>query len=245
MDFQLENELRTTRPDRLTWQKTIPTFHPESPEEAADLFTRAARYSQKLYISGFGNNIDPVGKPFADFLVLKSDRLNEIDNIEAADFYVTVGAGYPLKEINKELAGYNLWFPFGETNYPGSFGGAIAAGLSGFDGSHPIPLSRFLLSVTAVLPDSSIVRPGAATFKSVSGYDISRLFYNSWGLLGMLIKLSFRVLPLSKKQEYPHIVLNAMDRKRFLQNLQGATPSSELSRKIKTEYDPDNLLPVA
>lgn len=244
MVYQLENELRTACPDRLTWQKTIPTFHPESAADAADLFSRAARHGQKLFISGFGNNIDPVGKPFADYLVLKSDRLNEIDQVAAADFYVTVGAGYPVKEINKELAGHNLWFPFGATNYPGSFGGAVAAGVSGFDGTHLLPLSRFLLAVTAILPDSFIVRPGAATFKSVSGYDLARLFYNSWGQIGMLITMTFRVLPLSKKQEYHHLVLNAVDREDFLRRFQGTTPESALCRKIKAEYDPENHLPL-
>ena len=244
MDFQLENELRAAYPDRLTWQKTIPTFHPQSPKDAADLFVRAKQHNQKIYISGFGNNIDPVGKQFADLLVLKSDRLNTIAAIAAADFYVTVGAGYPLKEINKVLADHNLWFPLGDTNYPGSLGGAMAAGLSGFDGAHTVALSRSLLSVTAVLPDGSIVRPGAVTFKSVSGYDMSRLFFNSWGLLGMIITLSFRVLPLSKKQEAPHIVLNTADRNRFLEALQGPASLAGICRKIKAEFDPDNRLPV-
>lgn len=244
MNCQLENELRYNCPDRLTWQKSVPTFHPESGAEAAELFGRARGRQQKLFISGFGNNVDPVGPRFADILVMKSDRLNTLLTIEPADFYITVGAGYPLKEINKAITPEGLWFPFGDTNYPGSCGGAVTAGLTGHDGHHPVPLGRSLLALTAVLPDGSIVKPGAVTFKSVSGYDIARLFFNSWGMAGMAIALSFRVLPLSKKDETPPVRLLPLDREAFQNSLAGGSPLSEWCRRIKSAYDPDGVLPL-
>jgi len=244
MDARLEHDIDSAYPEGLTFQKTIPTFHPESPDEAADIFARATSAKQKIFIAGFGNNIDPVGEPFADLLVVKSDRLNSIIDIGDRDFYITVGSGYPLKEINHVLAEHNLWFPFADTNYPGSFGGALAAGLSGSDGHHAVPLSRHLLSVTAVLPDSSIVTPGALTFKSVSGYDISRIFFNSWGTLGFLTQLSFRALPLSKKAESPQIKLTNPDKNAFAVDMSSDSPLSHLCRKIKAEFDPDTILPI-
>jgi FAD/FMN-containing dehydrogenase len=241
---ELENEIREVYPEGLTWQKTIPTFHPESEEEAADVFRRAHNCGQKLFISGFSNIIEPVGDKFTDLLVIKADRLNYLREIAPQDFFITVGAGYPLLEINKAIADSNLWFPFSSTLYPGSFGGALASGLSGDDGSHPVPFSRYLLSILAVLPDGSIVKPGANTFKSVSGYDISRLFFNSWGALGMVVEMSLRVLPLSKQEESPRISLYPPDREGFVRQLQEDTPSAEFFRKIKDEFDPDLLLPV-
>ena len=241
---KLEHEIREAYPEGLTWQKTVPTFHPETAEEAADIFRRAAQVGQKLFISGFSNNIDPVGNEFTDLLVVKTDRLNYIGPVEAADFCVTVGSGYPLKEINIGIADDNLWFPFSQTDYPGSAGGALASGLSGNDGSQVIPLSRQLLSLTAVLPDGTIVKPGAKTFKSVSGYDIARIFYNSWGRLGIVTELSFRVLPASKKDQSPHLSISPPNRGAFEDKLQGTSSLSELCRKIKDEFDPNQLLPA-
>jgi len=241
---QLEKEIRDAYPDGLTWQKTIPTFHPESAEEASDIFRRAADHGQKLFISGYGNNIDPVGQQFNDLLVIQTDRLNRIIAIEAKDFRVTVGAGYPLKEINRVIAKDKLWFGFGDTNYPGSSGGALAAGLTGSDGRQDVPLSRYLLSVEVVLPDGAVVKPGAITFKSVSGYDISRIFFNSWGTLGLVTELSFRVLPLSKKDGSGRITLRPTDRQRFIDELKGNTSLSDMCRKIKAEYDPGGIFPL-
>lgn len=241
---QLENEIRDVYPDRLTWQKTVPTFHPESTDEVADIFRRARRHGQKLYISGFSNNVDPVGRAFAELLVIKADRLNYIARVAAEDFYITTGAGYPLIEVNRAVARYHLYFPFGATNYPGSCAGGLASGLAASDGHHTVPLSRYLLSVTAVLPDGSIVKPGALTFKSVSGYDISRIFYNSWGTLGMVTELSFRLLPTSRRGEMPHLILFPPARDTFVKELQSDTPLAELCRRIKREFDPDELLPL-
>lgn len=241
---QLEREITARRPDRLTWQKTIPTFHPESAEEAADIVNRAGRYGQRLFISGFANTVEPAGKSFADLLVLKADRLNAVFDINRRDFHLTVGAGFPVTEINRRLAIEGLWFPFGDTQYPGSFGGALATGLKGHDGVHVVPFSRHLLSVTAVLADGSIIRPGALTFKSVSGFDISRLFYNSWGYLGMVIKLSFRVLPSSRKNDdSAPLTLLPPDHDAFIKRMTGQEPSAELYRTIKNRFDPRGLLP--
>ncbi len=244
MNRQLENKIIASYPLGLTWQKTIATFHPESPDETADVFNRMRSAGQEGFISGFGNFIDPVGPDFAERLVLKTDRLNYIKEIGDKDFFVTVGAGYPLKELNKSLAEKNLWFPFGDTNYPGSCGGALAVGLAGSDGIHTVPFSRYLLSVIAVLPDGSIVSPGAVTFKSVSGYDISRIFFNSWGTLGMICELTLRVLPLSKKTEMPEIKLYASDRQAFVDELKGDGPLSKLCRNIKNEFDTEAILPI-
>lgn len=242
---QLEREIAARRPDRLTWQKTIPTFHPESPGEAADIVIEAGRYGQRLFISGFANMIDPSGNRFADLLVLKADRLNTIFDVNRRDFHITVGAGFPMAEINRRLVDEGLWFPFGDTQYPGSFGGALAAGLKGHDGVHIVPFSRHLLSVTAVLADGSIVHPGSLTFKSVSGYDISRLFYDSWGCLGMVIELSFRVLPVSRKnEESSPLTLFPPDHDAFIKQMTGQDPSAELYRTIKNRFDPQGLLPL-
>lgn len=244
MNNQLEKELNQAYPEGLTWQKSVPTFHVESADEAADIFKRVADHKDQVYISGFGNNIDPIGDKFEKLLVLKTDRLNHIIEVNRDDFFITVGAGYPLIEINHTLKEEKLWFPFGDTLYPGSFGGALASGLTAFDGAHDLPLMRSLLEVEAVLPDGSIVRPGAKTFKSVSGYDISRLFFNSWGVLGMVTHLSFRVLPLRKKDENYHLVLKPADYDRFKKDVKSDTPLGNMCRKVKSEYDPANLLPI-
>jgi len=162
--------------DRLTWQRGIPTFHPESVEEAAKVFRLANSGKQKLFVTGFGNNIDPIGERFDNLLALKSDRLNSIVQIVPGDYYVVVGSGYPLKQLNKALAEHNLFCPMSDLPYVGSVGGALAIGLCADYKGHALPISRYFIMGEIADPAGNILKPGSRCFKSVSGLDIVMIF---------------------------------------------------------------------
>jgi len=97
--------------DRLTFQKRLATFHPESAEEAARFIKAAGVEGQQLYITGYGNNIDPVGEKFADLVIVRTDRLNQVLEISETDLFIRVGAGFPLREINTILKERELYLP--------------------------------------------------------------------------------------------------------------------------------------
>ena len=232
--------------DRLTFQKSIATFHPDSAEEAACLFRLANAHSQPLYITGFGNNIDPIGEPFTSMLTVRTDRLNDLLAVQPEDFYVKVGAGYPLRELNTDLEPHGLFCPLADLPYVGSIGGAVAVNLSGQLGAHALPIKRYLIRAEVVLPEGSLVTPGSVCFKSVSGYDVVKLFAPSWGILGLVVSATLRVLPLSAKSEYTGLKLNAIDRNNFLAGLDAQNQDTDAvySRKIKQKLDPNNILPI-
>lgn len=232
--------------DRLTFQKTLPTFHPENAGEAAGLFKLANREQQKIYITGFGNNIDPVGDRFADLIVVRNDRLNQLLEIAPQDFYVKVGSGYPLRELNQHLAKHKLWMPHASLAYVGSIGGALAAGLSTELNGHDLPLKKYFIAAEIVTPTGEIITPGSSCFKSVSGYDVIKIFARSWGLLGFIVSATFRVMPESAAGEFAGMKLKEFDRRRFLEGLAEVSTETDAvyCRKIKAKFDPRNILPI-
>ncbi|MEW6412453.1 MAG: FAD-binding oxidoreductase [Candidatus Zixiibacteriota bacterium] len=232
--------------DRLTYQKSVPTFHPQSAEDAAALFRLANKHHQKLFITGFGNNIDPQGEPFTDMVSVRTDRLNRLIEVNADDFYVTVGSGFPLKEINLDLEEFQLWLPHSSLPYVGSVGGSIAAGLCAALDKHDLPLKKYFIKAEIVTPEGDIIKPGSACFKSVSGYDIVKIFFGSWGLLGLIINATFRVMPKSATGEFSSMKLKAIDRRPLLDVLDddNLDPDAVYSRKVKTKLDPNGVLPL-
>lgn len=231
--------------DRLTFQKGIPTFHPESSTEAATLFKLANTHKQQIYITGFGNNVDPVGEPFIHMLSVRTDRLNQIITVEPEDFYVVVGSGYPLREINYRLKRLNLYFPHSSLPYVGSVGGAVAVNLTGSLHNQDIPIKKYLLRAEIVTPEGDIIKPGSACFKSVSGYDVVKLFAGSWGLLGLLVTITLRVMPLAGAEDFSGMSQREINRDNFLSGLEQSTNEADkvYSRKIKAKFDPNNILP--
>ena len=232
--------------DRLTWQKGIATFHPESAEEAAALFKLANQKNHPLYITGFGNNIDPVGEPFNAMLSVRTDRLNRFIEVAAQDFAVTVGAGYPLRELNHRLKQDDLYLPHAALPYTGSIGGALAVGLCAELHGHDVPIKKYFVKAEIVTPEGDIITPGSACFKSVSGYDIVKIFSGSWGLLGLIVTATFRVMPLSGADDFVTMCQKGIDRKSFLDGLSESGNETDIiySRKIKEKFDPAGILPV-
>ena len=232
--------------DRLTWQKNVPTFHPENAEDASKLLKLANTNKQRLFITGFGNNIDPIGEPFESMLSIRTDRLNDLIELNAPDFYVKVGSGFPLRELEKELKAVSLFLPHSRLPYVGSVGGSIAVNLNAEMHGHDLPLRRYLIWAEVVTPQGDIIKPGSVCFKSVSGYDIVKLFAGSWGLLGLIVSAAFRVLPISAEQEYATLMQKDIERDKLLDSLKDANRATDAvySRKIKEKFDPAGVLPI-
>ena len=233
--------------DRLTYQKAIPTFHPESAKDASALFRLANKHSAKVFITGFGNNVDPQGERFADVVCIRTDRLNDVHALVLEDFYIEVGSGFPLLEINQIVRKRNLSvsLPHSLLPYVGSVGGAIAVGLSSELNGHDYPLKKYLLKAEFVTPEGEIIKPGSTCFKSVSGYDIVKIFAGSWGLLGLIISATFRLVPDELAPDFAGMKMKAIDRARFLRALNDKDATeSDYSRKIRARFDPNEVLPI-
>jgi FAD/FMN-containing dehydrogenase len=245
-DKSIKSILQEFPADRLTFQKGIATFHPESADDAARLFALANKIDQKLFITGFGNNIDPEGEKFRKLITIRTDRLNAILKIAPEDFYIVVGSGYPLSEINRVLYEHGLFMPHAGLPYAGSVGGALAAGLAANQGEHGLPIGRYFIMAEIVLPTGEIIKPGSVCFKSVSGFDIVKIFSPSWGLLGLIVSATLRVLPLSVREEYDNLKMKPIDYRAFcrLYNNPGADIAAQYSLKIKHKFDPKNILPL-
>jgi len=232
--------------DRLTYQKGVPTFHPESAAEAAKYLLLLNNHKRTTYITSFGNNIDPVGERFANMVTIRTDRLNQLIEVAPGDLYITVGAGYPLREINQHIASDNLYFPHSALPYVGSVGGALAVNLTAELNGHDLPIKKYFIKASIVLPTGETITPGSVCFKSVAGYDIVKLFAGSWGLLGLIVTATFRVLPTTAAHEYDSMRQNRIDRAHFLSGLVPANTDTDAvySRKVKEKFDPNGVLPI-
>ncbi len=232
--------------DRLTYQKGIPTFHPETSEDASLFFKLANKNKQTSFVTGFGNNIDPIGNKFGDLVTIRTDRLNQLLKVVPEDFYIVVGSGYPLREINLNLKRAGIYFPHSDLPYVGSVGGALAVGLSGELHKHEVPIKKYFIQAEIVTPLGEIIKPGSTCFKSVSGYDIVKIFSGSWGLLGLIVTATFRVMPITGADDFATMKQNKITRDGLLFALENSDNSDDAgySKKIKAKFDPENILPL-
>ena len=232
--------------DRLTYQKAIPTFHPESSQEAAAFIKLAAKHGQRVFITGFGNNVDPTGDRFRELVTIKTDRLNQLHEVSSPGLCVKVGAGFPLLEVNHELAPHGLFVPHSGLPYVGSVGGAVAVNLSAELHTVRLPLGRFVLQVEVVTGAGEILNAGSPRMKTVGGRDIAGIFAGSWGLLGLIVTVTLRAVPASAADDYAALKMHEVSRRGFVATGGSGAASSdqEYFRKIKSRFDPDGIFPT-
>jgi len=173
-------------------------------------------------------------------LFLKSNRLDKIKKVVAEDLYVILEPGFLLKDLNEKLQTFNLFYPLADKTSKGTVGGAVASNLKGSVKERNLQTKDYVLALEVVDPQGEILRVGARTFKSVTGYDLPRLFVGSWGTLGVITEISLRLVPVGKRKDYEGLIL------RFPQRSDSKDQDNYktiLSSRIKKSLDPNGIFP--
>jgi glycolate oxidase FAD binding subunit len=116
---------------------------------------------------------------------------------EPKELVLTVRAGTPLAEVERELAAARQMLPFEPPHFGAgaTIGGAVAAGLSGPRRPYAGAVRDFVLGTRIVNGKGEDLSFGGRVIKNVAGYDVSRLMAGSLGTLGVITEISFKVLP--------------------------------------------------
>ena len=119
-----------------------------------------------------------------------------IVDYEASELVLTARCGTPLTHVEEVLSGKGQYLPFEPPHFgAATFGGCVAAGLSGPRRACAGALRDFVLGVKLVDGRGRVMQFGGQVMKNVAGYDISRLVAGSLGTLGLIAEASLKVLP--------------------------------------------------
>ncbi|CZR52294.1 related to D-lactate dehydrogenase, mitochondrial precursor [Phialocephala subalpina] len=119
-------------------------------------------------------------------------RMNKILEINKDNSDVVVQPGVGYEELNEVLAKQELLFP--PDPGPGAqIGGMIAQGCSGTNAYRYGTMKDWVLGLTVVLADGTVIQTRHRPRKSSAGYDLTRLIVASEGTLGFVTEASLKV----------------------------------------------------
>lgn len=120
-----------------------------------------------------------------------------IIDYEPKELVLTVRAGTPLQEIETALDAAGQMLPFEPPYYAdtATIGGTVATGLSGPRRPYTGAVRDFVLGTRIINGKGEDLSFGGRVIKNVAGYDVSRLMTGAMGTLGVLLDISFKVLP--------------------------------------------------
>ncbi|MFL6209854.1 MAG: FAD-binding oxidoreductase [Pyrinomonadaceae bacterium] len=178
-------------------------FPPEAvvlPQTAADVaaIMRLAN-EHRFPVTARGGGVGYTGGavPVDGGIVIGTDRMNRIREVNADDLYAVTEPGVTTYTLQQAVEAEGLFYPPDPASYKNSFiGGNIAENAGGIRSAKYGVTKHYVLGLEVVTPTGEIIRTGGRTSKNVVGFDLTGLICGSEGMLGIITEATLRLLPL-------------------------------------------------
>ncbi|WP_425044952.1 FAD-binding protein [Primorskyibacter sp. S87] len=173
------------------------------PETEADLAEIVKGLDGPIRVSGGGTR-----GISGDHPVLDTTGMTGITLYEPGALTMVAQAGTSVAEIEAALTDQNQRLAFEPMDHRGllatdgdpTIGGVFAGNISGPRRIQAGAARDFLLGVRFVNGLGVAIKNGGRVMKNVTGYDLVKLMAGSWGTLGVLSEVSFKVLPRAEME---------------------------------------------
>lgn len=188
-------------------EKPFCVVFPGSTEEVSEIMKIC--HSRRIPVVGYsgGTSLEGHFTPTSGGISIDFGRMNKILKLHKDDLDVVVQPAVGWELLNEELAKDNLFFP--PDPGPGAMiGGMIGTGCSGTNAYRYGTMREWVISLTVVLADGTVIKTRQRPRKSSAGYDLTKLFIGNEGTLGLVTEAT---LKLTVKPQSTSVAVCAFD----------------------------------
>ncbi len=166
-----------------------------------------------LTVRGAGTNLSGGTIPFPDGVVVLTNALNRILEINEADMYAVVQPGVVTAKLAAAVEAKGLFYP----PDPGSqdvstLAGNVAENAGGLRGLKYGITRDYVMGIQFFDVNGELVKTGSRTVKCATGYNLGGLMIGSEGTLGIFNEIILKLIPFPASQKAMIAVFDKMDK---------------------------------
>jgi glycolate oxidase len=169
--------------------------------QVSEVLKLAQRERVPVTPRGAGYGLSGGAVPAHGGVVLSTERMSRILEIDRENLMVTVEPGVITGDLHRAVEAEGLFYPPDPASLDScSIGGNVAEGAGGPRAVKYGVTKDYVCGLEAVLPSGQIITCGGKLVKNVTGYNLIQLLIGSEGTLAVVTQIILRLLPLPKVQ---------------------------------------------
>lgn len=171
-------------------------LRPKDPEVVPKILSLCNQEGIPVTVRGAGTNLSGGTVPSPGGIVLLTNGLNRVLELNIEDLYAVVEPGVITAKFASLVESKGLFYP----PDPGSqnvstLGGNVAENAGGLRGLKYGVTKDYVLGLEFFSPEGDAIKTGAKTVKCVTGYNLAGLLTGSEGTLGFIYKILLKLIP--------------------------------------------------
>lgn len=210
-----ESDLHSYSYDSAVLDSKVPSIvvKPSNTEQLGPVVKLCNDNGLPITVRGAGTNLSGGTIPHPGGVVLLTNGLNKILEINEQDLYAVVEPGVVTAQFAAEVASRGLFYP----PDPGSqavstIGGNVAENAGGLRGLKYGVTKDYVMGIDFWDVNGDLIKSGSRTVKCVTGYNLGGLMVASEGTLGVFNNIILKLVPPPKAQKAMMAVFDNIDK---------------------------------
>ncbi|KAI9813870.1 MAG: hypothetical protein M1832_006082 [Thelocarpon impressellum] len=170
----------------------VAVAYPKTTEEVSRIVKACHKYRVPMIPFSGGTSLEgnftaPYGGMSVDF-----SFMDGILDLHEADMDVVVQPAVSWMHLNEQLKSHGLFFPV-DPGPSAKIGGMVGTNCSGTNAVRYGTMKDWVINLTVVLADGTVVKTRRRPRKSSAGYNLTSLFVGSEGTLGLVTEITLKL----------------------------------------------------
>lgn len=188
-------------------------LRPRTTEEVSLIMNYCNKYNIQVTPRGAGTGLSGGALPHLGGIVLSTDRMNKILDVDERNLQVTTEPGVITEVLQNAVKEKGLFYPPDPHSKGSCFiGGNVAENSGGPKAVKYGVVKDYVLNLEIVLPNGDVLWTGANVLKNATGYNLTQLIVGSEGTLGIVTKIVLRLIPMPKFDLLIRASFNSIDK---------------------------------